>query len=646
MGRIGHWRERFECVRVCLVYDCLFPHTVGGGERWYRNLAERLRGGRARCDLPDPAAVAAWRGSTGVPGVRVVTAGPRMGAVHAGRGGGEWGRRWSSGRGVLRVPGAARAALRRRPHLLVPLLLPARGRFPAATVRLPARGRLARAVGRARTGATTSDAPAAAGRVAGPAGLRAHPPAGVLPVGPCTRPGCAREGLRGPVTVLSGIYQGRDSEAQVEPYVDSGASVVAVTCKRWPAIAPPPSHRLFRACGRRCSATARSGAASSRCRGARGVGGGLGPGSSTRGRVEAALRGALCLVCRRGARARPRCRRGSPRAPQRSGHRSRQRRHRADRAGVNGFVAPSAAARGPRGGNRARARGGAGAARLDGGVVRGERAAALARRVARAGGGGVSRVKLVSAIVVTHRGGPLLDACLPALRAALVGSTRELIVVDNSTAGLARPRARVCSTQGPTSASPGGSRRAGGGPAVDPARQRRRRARAGPARVLLAAAGGANGVGSACGQVRFPARRDTINPPASGSTTSGSPTTGDSGEPAAPPATPSRRSSGRAAGLPSIAGRCSTRSAARLSVLRAPRGCRPRVARAHGRLALPLGAGARRLPPRQDEWGRRVDVQALPRRPQPDPDAGQEREPAPARSRGPAIGAYELAYVG
>jgi glycosyltransferase involved in cell wall biosynthesis len=29
-------------VRVCLVYDCLFPFTVGGGERWYRGVAERL----------------------------------------------------------------------------------------------------------------------------------------------------------------------------------------------------------------------------------------------------------------------------------------------------------------------------------------------------------------------------------------------------------------------------------------------------------------------------------------------------------------------------------------------------------------------------------------------------------------------------
>jgi glycosyltransferase involved in cell wall biosynthesis len=29
-------------VHVCLVYDCLYPYTVGGAERWYRNLGERL----------------------------------------------------------------------------------------------------------------------------------------------------------------------------------------------------------------------------------------------------------------------------------------------------------------------------------------------------------------------------------------------------------------------------------------------------------------------------------------------------------------------------------------------------------------------------------------------------------------------------
>jgi glycosyltransferase involved in cell wall biosynthesis len=31
-------------MRIAIVYDCLFPNTVGGAERWYRNLAERLEG--------------------------------------------------------------------------------------------------------------------------------------------------------------------------------------------------------------------------------------------------------------------------------------------------------------------------------------------------------------------------------------------------------------------------------------------------------------------------------------------------------------------------------------------------------------------------------------------------------------------------
>ena len=29
-------------VHICLVYDCLYPYTVGGVERWYRRLAERV----------------------------------------------------------------------------------------------------------------------------------------------------------------------------------------------------------------------------------------------------------------------------------------------------------------------------------------------------------------------------------------------------------------------------------------------------------------------------------------------------------------------------------------------------------------------------------------------------------------------------
>ncbi len=64
-------------MRICLVYDCLFPHTVGGAERWYRNIAERLA-----ADGHDVTylTLRQWPRGTdpGVPGVRVVPVGPRM----------------------------------------------------------------------------------------------------------------------------------------------------------------------------------------------------------------------------------------------------------------------------------------------------------------------------------------------------------------------------------------------------------------------------------------------------------------------------------------------------------------------------------------------------------------------------------------
>jgi glycosyltransferase involved in cell wall biosynthesis len=65
-------------MRVCLVYDCLFPYTVGGAERWYRNLAERLaEEGHEVTYLT----LRQWpRGETLDldPRIRVVAAGPRM----------------------------------------------------------------------------------------------------------------------------------------------------------------------------------------------------------------------------------------------------------------------------------------------------------------------------------------------------------------------------------------------------------------------------------------------------------------------------------------------------------------------------------------------------------------------------------------
>ena len=73
-------------MRICLVYDCLFPYTVGGAERWYRNLAERLAAEghevtyltlrqweRGEQPQVGGSAEAGGRGR-----VHVVTAGPRM----------------------------------------------------------------------------------------------------------------------------------------------------------------------------------------------------------------------------------------------------------------------------------------------------------------------------------------------------------------------------------------------------------------------------------------------------------------------------------------------------------------------------------------------------------------------------------------
>src|SRR5215213_5544726 len=64
-------------MRICMVYDCLFPYTVGGAERWYRNLAQRLA---AEGHEVTYLTLRQWpRGERGeIPGVRVVEAGPRM----------------------------------------------------------------------------------------------------------------------------------------------------------------------------------------------------------------------------------------------------------------------------------------------------------------------------------------------------------------------------------------------------------------------------------------------------------------------------------------------------------------------------------------------------------------------------------------
>src|ERR1051325_1122175 len=71
-------------MRICVVYDCLYPHTVGGAERWYRNLSERLA-----ADGHDVTylTLRQWDAGEGpgVRGVRVVVVGPRMELYTGGR---------------------------------------------------------------------------------------------------------------------------------------------------------------------------------------------------------------------------------------------------------------------------------------------------------------------------------------------------------------------------------------------------------------------------------------------------------------------------------------------------------------------------------------------------------------------------------
>jgi glycosyltransferase involved in cell wall biosynthesis len=64
-------------VRVCLVYDCLFPYTVGGGERWYRSLAEALAGAGHEVTY---LTLRQWQPGEepDIPGVEVIAVGPRM----------------------------------------------------------------------------------------------------------------------------------------------------------------------------------------------------------------------------------------------------------------------------------------------------------------------------------------------------------------------------------------------------------------------------------------------------------------------------------------------------------------------------------------------------------------------------------------
>jgi glycosyltransferase involved in cell wall biosynthesis len=64
-------------MHICLVYDLLFPYTIGGAERWYRTLAERLAAEGHRVTY---LTLRHWpEGEVAdVPGVEVVPVGPKL----------------------------------------------------------------------------------------------------------------------------------------------------------------------------------------------------------------------------------------------------------------------------------------------------------------------------------------------------------------------------------------------------------------------------------------------------------------------------------------------------------------------------------------------------------------------------------------
>ena len=118
-------------MRVCIVYDCLYPYTIGGAERWYRNLAERLA-----AEGHDVTFLTLRQWERGEPS-RIF---PASASSPSGRGwrstraagGGACSRRSSSARRACAISLRHGAALRRRPHRVLPVLLAARRRRGAA----------------------------------------------------------------------------------------------------------------------------------------------------------------------------------------------------------------------------------------------------------------------------------------------------------------------------------------------------------------------------------------------------------------------------------------------------------------------------------------------------------------------------------
>ena len=476
-------------MRVCLVYDCLFPHTVGGAERWYRNLAERLAADGHEVTLPHAAPVAARRRIRACRACGSWRSG-RGSASTRRRGGGGSGRRWCSGSACSPTSRASAA----RYDVVHTASFPYFGLLAAGALRRRGRYRLVVDWHELWTREYWRDY---LGRAGGWVGWRVQRACARLP----QRAFCfsrlhaarlAREGVRGDGDRAAGPVRGRRSpcsRALCRPCrswssraATSRRSGCRRSCPRWRSRA-----RRRRSCGPRSTATAPSASGCSRwCertgwRSAVEV-----PGFVEHGRVDAALRRALCLVLpsRRegyGLVVVEACAAGTPSVvvadPDNAATELIEE-------GVNGFVAAVRLGRrtSPR---RSCACATAGPALRESTAAwyAEQRAQPVARRLARARGGRLrgGGVTAVSAIVVTQQRRPAARR-LPARAAGRARSARPGRGADRGRQRIGgdrrRGRARAARGAQPRLRRRGRARARGGRGRVGAARQRRRGARA------------------------------------------------------------------------------------------------------------------------------------------------------------------------
>ena len=221
-------------MRVCLVYDCLFPHTVGGGERWYRNVAERLSADGHEVTY---LTLRQWDQAPET-SFEVRAVGPRLALYTAS------GRRRILPPLVFGLGVFAHLLLRgRRYDVVQTISFPYFSLLAAGFLRRLGRYRLVVDWLEVWTRSYWRDY---LGRAGGWVGWRVQRACARIP----QRAFCLsalhaarlrEEGLRGDVTVLRGIYEAPQVEAQVEPYVDPDLVVFAgrhIPEKRVPALVP------------------------------------------------------------------------------------------------------------------------------------------------------------------------------------------------------------------------------------------------------------------------------------------------------------------------------------------------------------------------------------------------------------------------